>query len=104
MIKRRRIGVIGGGIGGLVCAARLAHAGYDVDLYEKNSSTGGKMGRVEFDGCTFDTGPSLITMPFVLEDFFQDMGTSIEKELTLHRVDPACHYRWLDGTRSEHAV
>jgi len=99
MKDRRRIGVIGGGIGGLVCAARLAHAGYDVDLYEKNPSTGGKMGRIEFDGCTFDTGPSLITMPFVLDDFFRDMGTTPEDELTLQQVDPACHYRWMDGTR-----
>ena len=99
MNTRRRIGVIGGGIGGLVCAARLAHAGYDVDLYEKNHATGGKMGRITFDGCTFDTGPSLVTMPFVLDDFFRDMGTSPEEELTLQQVDPACHYRWSDGSR-----
>lgn len=98
-MMRRRIGVIGGGIGGLVCAARLAHAGYEVDVFEQGSSTGGKMGRVQFDGCSFDTGPSLITMPFVLDAFFRDMGTSLDHELDLIRVDPACEYRWPDGSR-----
>jgi len=100
-MMRRRIGVIGGGIGGLVCAARLANAGYEVDLYEHQSATGGKMGRVQFDGCSFDTGPSLITMPFVLEEFFRDMGTSLQAELDLIRIDPACHYRWADGSRMD---
>lgn len=90
--------VIGGGIGGLVTAARLAKAGYDVDLVEKNAQVGGKMGRVQFDGCTFDTGPSLITMPFVLEEFFTSMGTDLETEAPLQPINPACHYRWLDGT------
>lgn len=90
--------VIGGGIGGLVTAARLAKAGYEVDLVEKNADVGGKMGRVCFDDCTFDTGPSLITMPFVLEEFFASMGTDLQTEVPLQPINPACHYRWLDGT------
>ena len=90
--------VIGGGIGGLVTAARLAKAGYEVDLVEKNADVGGKMGRVCFDDCTFDTGPSLITMPFVLEEFFALMGTELQAEVPLQPINPACHYRWLDGT------
>lgn len=94
----RRVVVIGGGIGGLVCAARLAKRGYHVTLFEQNAHVGGKMSRLTFDDCTFDVGPSLITMPFVLEDFFREMGTSLNDELDLRKVDPACQYRWTDGT------
>ena len=94
---RHRIVVVGGGLGGLVSAARLAHRGYSVDLFEQNDYVGGKMGRLIFDGCTFDTGPSLITMPFVLDQFFRDLGTSLASELDLISVEPACRYRWSDG-------
>lgn len=94
-----RIVVIGGGIGGLAAATRLAHRGFSVDLFEQHPTVGGKMGRHVLDGCTFDTGPSLITMPFVFEQFFASVGTSLERELTLTRIDPQCHYRWADGTR-----
>jgi phytoene desaturase len=99
MSSARRVVVIGGGIGGLVCAARLAKRGYHVSLFEQNATIGGKMSRASFDGCTFDVGPSLLTMPFVLDDFFREMGTSINDELTLIPIDPACHYRWSDGTQ-----
>ncbi|MBK7185880.1 MAG: phytoene desaturase [Ignavibacteria bacterium] len=90
--------VIGGGIGGLVAATRLAHAGHSVDLFEQGTQTGGKMGRVVVDGCTFDTGPTLITMPFVFERFFASVGERFSDHVTLQRVDPACQYRWEDGS------
>lgn len=69
-----------------------------VDVFEQGALVGGKMNRVRFDGCTFDTGPSLLTMPFILEDFFENMGTTLSQELQLVRVEPACQYRWADGT------
>ncbi len=56
------------------------------------------MGRVQFDGCTFDTGPTLITMPFVFEQFFASVGEQFSDHVKLRRVDPACQYRWDDGS------
>jgi phytoene desaturase len=53
---------------------------------------------MQFDGCTFDTGPSLLTMPFVLEQFFDSMGTSMQEHIQLTEVSPACRYAWSDGT------
>ncbi|MCX6140672.1 MAG: phytoene desaturase family protein [Candidatus Kapabacteria bacterium] len=90
---------MGSGIGGLVAATRLAHEGHSIDVFERGSQTGGKMGRITFDGCVFDTGPTLITMPFVLEHFFQSVGALLQDYVTLERVDPACQYRWSDGSQ-----
>ncbi len=39
--------VIGGGLAGLVCAARLARAGHDVELFEAAASVGGRLRPVE---------------------------------------------------------
>ena len=91
--------VIGAGIGGLATATLLARHGHDVTLLEQADQVGGKMGRTAFDGCTFDTGPSLITMPFVLDAWFRHAGTSLADEVELLPIDPACHYRWSDGSR-----
>lgn len=77
----------------------MAHAGHHVDLFEQGARVGGKMNRTEVDGMMVDTGPTLITMPDVLRGFFASVGASMEDYLRLQRVDPACQYRWTDGTR-----
>ena len=41
--------VIGAGVGGVAAAARLAKAGYKVDVYEKNEFIGGRCSLI-FDG------------------------------------------------------
>lgn len=94
----KRIVVIGGGLAGLASAAVLAHNGHRVTLFEQANDVGGKLGRAQFDGCTFDLGPSLLTMPFVLDEFFRRVGSSLRDEVDLTEVTPGCQYRWLDGT------
>ena len=93
------VGVIGGGIGGLVAAVHLAHAGYHVELFEQCDRVGGKCNVNVFDGCTFETGPTLVTMPFVLDDVFEHVGRRREDYINLRPVDPACQYRWSDGSK-----
>ena len=95
--RMQRIGIIGGGIGGLVAALRLAAAGHRVDLFEQGERLGGKLNRVLLDGGVFETGPTLVTMPFVLDGVFAATGARREDYITLKRVDPACQYRWSDG-------
>ena len=82
--------VIGAGVGGLAAAIRLAEAGHDVEVHERASSPGGKLGRYERDGFRFDTGPSLLTLPHV----FTDLGLS----LPLVALDPVVRHFFPDGT------
>ncbi len=98
MDYKQTVAIIGAGIGGLTAAALLARKGYNVHVFERSNAVGGKMGRLQHNGFSFDTGPSVITMPFVLENFFRQMGTALAEHVTLVPVDPACRYRWPDGS------
>ena len=86
--------VAGAGVGGLACAVRLARAGRRVLVLEAKSTPGGKAGRLAADGFRFDTGPSLLTMPWVVREL---LGDRIE----LMRVEPVTRYRFADGTELE---
>jgi phytoene desaturase len=75
--SRKRIIVVGGGIGGLAAAALLGRAGHEVTLLEANEHLGGKSQRTMLDGQRMDTGPSLVTFPGVWEEFlrrWEEMG------------------------------
>ncbi len=85
--------VIGGGIAGLSSAALLAKAGMKVTLYEAKDSLGGRAYQWEKDGFRFDMGPSWYLMPDAFEQFYNLMGTTAEKELSLVRLSPAYQTR-----------
>ncbi|KAB2837946.1 MAG: FAD-dependent oxidoreductase, partial [Melioribacteraceae bacterium] len=93
----KKVAVIGAGLGGLSAAARLASSGYDVTVFEKNSTPGGKANQIESSGFRFDTGPSLLTMPFVVEQLFSDLGENIDEYLQLQKLETICKYFWEDG-------
>ena len=78
---KKKICVIGAGLGGLSAAIRLANNGFDVDLYEQNSTPGGKAGEIKEMGYRFDTGPSLLTMPQVMKDLFSECDENIDDYL-----------------------
>ena len=90
--------VVGAGVGGLAVAIRLAAVGRRVVVLERNDVTGGKLAATRHDGFTFDTGPSLLTLPRLLDELFRVAGTSLDSELDLVRLDPQFHYRWADGS------
>ncbi|WP_084106298.1 phytoene desaturase family protein [Demequina sp. NBRC 110056] len=83
-----RVVVIGGGVSGLATAALLARGGADVTLLERHSRVGGRAGRLEVEGFTFDTGPSWYLMPEAFEHFFSLLGRSVDTELDLIDLDP----------------
>lgn len=93
-----KVAVIGAGVGGLAAAALLARAGASVTLFEKNERVGGKLGWLEIDGYTWDTGPSLLTMPHVFRQLWAQLGRRLEDDLTLVPLPITCRYRWADGT------
>ncbi|MCU0494374.1 MAG: phytoene desaturase family protein [Chloroflexaceae bacterium] len=90
--------IVGAGLGGLAAAIRLAAQGRRVIVFEKNERVGGKLNLLERDGYTFDTGPSLLTMPWIIRDLFAAAGRRMEDYLDLMQIDPTCRYFWPDGT------
>ena len=68
--QKERIGVIGGGLGGLAAACTLAARGYAVTVFERNAWLGGKAAQLEGAGFRFDMGPTIVTIPSVLRRIF----------------------------------
>jgi len=86
--KKKKAIVIGAGVGGLATAARLAKAGLDVTVLEKNDFSGGRCSLIEKDGFRWDRGPSFYLMPEVFEDLFDDLDERVDKWYQLKRCDP----------------
>ncbi len=99
MGSSRQVVVVGGGVGGLAASIRLAAQGHDVTVFERNLTVGGKVATFERDGYTFDVGPSLVTLPHVLDELFRTAGTSLDEQVDLIRLDPQFRYHWRDGAR-----
>ncbi|KAJ1505764.1 hypothetical protein HMI54_005661 [Coelomomyces lativittatus] len=93
----KHVVIIGTGAGGVALAARLAHAGFRVSVYEKNDYSGGRLSLIEKDGFRFDQGPSLYLMPKIFQETFNDLGVSMEKHYKLVRCDPNYRLYFEDG-------
>lgn len=91
------IKIIGSGLGGLAASCMLAHEGNDVTILEKNDKPGGKINEVRAKGFRFDTGPSLLTMPFILEKLFKFCDADIGQYLDIQPLDPICRYFYPGG-------
>lgn len=85
---KKKITVIGAGAAGLASAIRLQHAGYDVTIYEKESTPGGKMNTVELDGYRFDLGPTIVMMPELYREVFELTGRDPDDYIPMERLDP----------------
>ena len=91
-----RVVVLGAGLGGLSCALRLQSLGCDVTVLEQRERPGGRAYQLRDRGYTWDTGPSLITMPWVLEEAFGAGGLDLHREVELIPLEPFYRIRW-DG-------
>ncbi len=91
------VGVIGSGLGGLAAACTLAARGHRVVLFEKNPWLGGKAAQHEADGFRFDMGPTILTVPSVLERIFAEAGERMDAHLDLRRIDPQWRCFFEDG-------
>jgi phytoene desaturase len=86
---KKKIIIIGSGIGGLGAAALLAKSGYDVTVIEKNANLGGRANIFEAEGYTFDMGPSWYLMPDVFEHYFKLLDEPISDHLDLVKLSPS---------------
>ncbi|MEN7549854.1 phytoene desaturase family protein [Rapidithrix thailandica] len=84
-----RVAIIGSGFSGLAASSCLAQAGFEVTVFEKNSSAGGRARKLEAQGFTFDMGPSWYWMPDVFDTFFKSFGKTSADYYDLVRLDPS---------------
>ncbi|MGO4444225.1 phytoene desaturase family protein [Mycobacterium sp. 2YAF39] len=94
----QRIVVIGAGLAGLSAALHLAGRGREVTVVEREQHPGGRVGRLDIDGYLLDTGPTVLTMPDIIEDTFAAVGESLSDRLDLVRVEPAYRAMFADGS------
>lgn len=86
-----KVAVVGAGIGGLSTAARLAHDGYDVQVFEKLPQCGGRASLLNEKGFRIDMGPSFVLMPDFYKEVFDYCGERIEDYIDLMALDT--HYK-----------
>jgi len=89
--------VIGSGMGGLSAAIRLQLKGYQVRVFEANPYFGGKVTTISKNGYTWDAGPSLFTMPHLVDELFEAAGKTPEKHFQYEQLEVVCNYFWEDG-------
>ncbi|TAE41387.1 MAG: phytoene desaturase [Runella slithyformis] len=95
----KKAAIIGAGIAGIAASIRLAVRGYQVEVFEANSYAGGKLSSFELNGYRFDAGPSLFTMPQLVEELFTLAGRDPKQHFEYLKLDETCRYFWDDGTR-----
>ena len=78
--------VVGGGVGGLATAGRLAKRGARVTVLEKNDKLGGRVGEYTWQNHRWETGASLLLLPDVYRDALEAVGAD---QLDVKRVQPA---------------
>jgi len=95
--------IIGAGIAGIASAIRLAVRGYTVEVFEANAYPGGKLSTFDLAGADgayrFDAGPSLFTMPHLVDELFTLAGKNPVDYFEYLRLDETCRYFWDDNTR-----
>lgn len=90
--------VVGAGLGGLSAAAHLAEAGHAVTIVERDALPGGRAGMVVSDGFRLDNGPTVLTMPGLLEEAFNAAGADMADFVTIKPVDPMYRAVFADGS------
>ena len=94
-----RVSIIGSGVSGICAAIRLKSKGFDVAVYEKNKMPGGKLNTFKLDGFRFDAGPSLFTMPQLVDELFELNNLNPRDYFKYKKKKIHCKYFWDDKTK-----
>lgn len=98
-IKKEKVVVVGSGIGGIAVALRLRSKGYDVVVFEKENNPGGKMNQIAWNGYRWDMGPSLFTLPYMVDELFSLFSKQASDYLKYQKLDVVCKYFFPDGVK-----
>jgi phytoene desaturase len=95
---RPEAAVIGAGVAGLAAAVRLAARGYNVSVFEQAAQAGGKISQINQQDFRFDTGPSLFTMPWLVDELYELAGENPRDHFNYTKLSASCKYFWDDNT------
>jgi diapolycopene oxygenase len=95
----QKVHIIGSGVAGLACAARLAHAGFTAAVWEAADGPGGKLREMWLGPYRFDRGPSLFTLPEALDRVFEDCGKNPRNYYRYRKLENLTHYFFDNGKR-----
>ncbi|MDI2030986.1 phytoene desaturase family protein [Saccharopolyspora sp. TS4A08] len=90
--------IVGAGLAGLSAALHLAGTGRRVTVLERADVPGGRAGLHVLDGYRIDTGPTVLTMPELLDEALHAVGSSVRERLDLIPLHPAYQARFADGS------
>ena len=90
--------VVGAGFAGLAAALHLAGRGRDVTVVERHPWPGGRAGRRDIEGYCIDTGPTVLTMPDIIDEAFAAVGETYSARVDLMPLDPAYRAMFADGS------
>ena len=89
--------VIGAGLAGLSAACYLTGRGHSITVAEREEVPGGRAGVLAREGFTFDTGPTVLTMPDLIADALRAVDADLDL-LPMRRLDPAYRATFADGS------
>ncbi|MDP5116972.1 MAG: FAD-dependent oxidoreductase, partial [Burkholderiaceae bacterium] len=98
-MAEHKVVVVGAGMAGLVSALQLAQQGLSVTVVDKADQVGGKMRQLMPNGVAVDSGPTVFTMRWVFDQIMASVGTRLESELTIQRLDVLARHFWEDGSQ-----
>ena len=85
--------VVGAGFAGLTAALHLLGAGRRVTIVERGEHPGGRAGQLDLETergtYRIDTGPTVLTMPDLLDEAFAAVGEKLTERLDLSPSIPA---------------
>ena len=93
----RRVNIIGAGIAGLATAIRLAARGDRVTVFERSGRPGGKLNTLEWEGFRWDAGPSLFTLPALVEELYRLAGEEMDRSIPIRKLDVITRYFYENG-------
>jgi phytoene desaturase len=93
-----RVVVVGAGLSGLAAALHLAGRGREVTVLEREDVPGGRAGRLDLLGHRMDTGPTVLTMPDIIDSTLAAVGDSVADRLDLVPLAPAYQAEFADGS------
>jgi 1-hydroxycarotenoid 3,4-desaturase len=97
-VTKRRVVIIGAGIGGLTAAALLAAQGEDVLVLERAAAAGGKLREIAVAGRPIDAGPTVFTMRWVFDEIFAAAGAAFDDHVKLAPLSILARHAWTAGS------